>query len=780
LSPARGEKRCSRCGREHFISGPDGSLCPACRQEVFSWRLIGDNPRPVDPSEREMFFRDKPKEFLGQPQPLKEIWPRDLRVVRSCCFSCNCCCEVLVYVDDTGQVVKVEGDPDSPVTGGVLCSKGLAAKKLLTSPRRIPYPMVKRGSRASGNWDRVSWDEALDLIASKLIDLKDRYGPESIAFLEGTRRGWSRVFSRLANSLGAVNAGAPGWAQCLWPRLITSRVTFGSELMEVPDYPNSKCILVWGKNPPATYPIHAREIMAARARGAVIITVDPVFSKTAAKSDLWLQLRPGTDTALALGMAKVIIEEGLYDEDFVRSWTVGFDKLAARLGGYSLDEISKITWVPKELIQEAARVYALSRPASVSQGVTLDQTSNPIQTCRSLAILVAITGNVDVPGGNIVPSRRGEVSRNAHSFIRAESVPRKLLEKRLGYKEYPLLCGELAPVPSVHMPSLWRAVITEEPYPIRGALIFGSNVLVSYANSSMVEQALKKLEFIAVADVFMTPTADLADIIFPASSWLERNNVISSFQTSREYTLVQQAATRMGEARSDFEIIFDLGKRLGIGEYFWETEKDFLDHILEPVGLTFDEFTCLKRLHVPVKYRSYLKEGFKTPSGKVELYSSVLEKNGLDPLPSYHEPFQSPLETPGLAEEFPLVLTTGGRVPVFRHSEFRHIDWLRERCPFPIVQMHPATAKQLGIKPGTEVVVETPTGSVNGIADVTEGIHPSVVQVTPGWWGRGNINKIVQNEWCAPGIGTTPMRGLLCRVSRVKRPVLLDEWEGLG
>lgn len=692
--------------------------------------------------------------------------PPEVKVVRSACFSCNTACEVLVFVDKaTGRVIKVEGDPDSPVTRGVLCAKGLAAKDLIENPQRLRTPLKRTGRRGEGKWESISWEDALSIIAEKLLAYKDQYGPQGIAILEGTRRGWSRSYSRLANAFGAVNNGAAGWAQCLWPRLVENKATFGAPYLESSDCENTNCMLVWGVNPAATWPIKASEIMDARERGAYLIVIDPHFSETAAKADLWLQPRPETDTALGLAMLHVIIQNNLYDHDFVANWTTGFERLKAHVNDRTPEWGEGITRVPREQIVKAAEIYAHTDPACICRCLAVDLDHDSLQFCRVTSLLAAITGNIDIPGGNILVSSRGEISQNTHDFIGNHLVSKEDVSLRRGYEQFPFLCSDLSPVPTAHMPTLWETVVTGEPYPIKAALIFGSNAVVSYSNSGRVQEALKKLDFLAVTDLFMTKTAELADIVLPASSWLERNNVISSFQTSYTHTIAQQKAVDLPEARSDVDIIIDLANRLGIGDKFWEDETAMYDYLLEPAGLNLEELIAKKRLFAPLEYKQYEKNGFKTPSGKVEIYSSVFEKSGCEPLPIYTEPFQSPIKTPELAREYPLIMTSGRR-PFFRHTENRQNPLLREQCPNPPVRIHPQTAEKAGIGHGDSLIIETPTGSCKAVAELTEGLQPDVIQTMPGWPGEENVNNLIPWNEFSRGIGTVSMHSIMCRIRK--------------
>jgi anaerobic selenocysteine-containing dehydrogenase len=733
----------------------------------FALRLLGEK---VDPSFRCRVpageQKKRPKSHAAPKANPVSVKP-GVKIVKSACYSCNTCCEVLVFVDEaTGQILKVEGDPESPISRGLLCAKGLASRDLVYNPGRLRYPVQRTGERGEGKWKRISWEEALDRIAEKLLFYRGKYGPQGVAFLQGTIRGWSRVYTRLANAFGAVNHGAAGWAQCLWPRLVDNTVTFGAAYTEVPDFENTRGLLIWGTNPPSTWPYFASQIMDARERGAGLIVVDPYLSETAAKADIWLQLRPGTDTALALALLHVIICEGLYDREFIEKWTVGFDRLKEHVRGYTPEWGETITKVPATLIRKAARLYANTKPSAIYRCVSLEQIHDSIQACRAVSILAAITGNIGVPGGNVTVSQRGETSQNSHTFIAYDLLPADIIPLRRGFDEFPLLCDRVSPVPTAHMPSLWETIATGKPYPVKAALIFGSNALISYSNANRVKEAMAELDFIAVCDLFMTPTAEIADIVLPASSWLERDNMISSFQVCPTHTIAQQKTVELPEARSDVDIVCDLAKKLGLGEHFWNDSEELYDFLLRPTGLTFREFKEKKRIFAPLVYRQFEKNGFNTPSGKVELYSSLLEKNNCAPLPSYTAPVESPADAPGPETEYPCILTTGWRLPVYRHTENRENPLLREIAPRPGLLIHPDTASRLGISEGDPVIVETRVGSATLHAVLTLGIHPDVVQATPGWRGEANINRVIPWDRFAEGIGSVPMRGVSCRVKK--------------
>lgn len=752
------------------------------RRRSFALKLLGEktddsyrNNIPLYATERE----NSQSFFLQE----KYSPPPGTKVVETACYGCNSGCEVLVFVDErTGRILTVEGDPRSPFTKGILCSKGLAAKDLVYNPSRVTYPLKRIGTRGGNQWQRISWEEAFTEIVKNLVYYKDKLGPQGVTFLQGTQRGWTRFFSRLANSFGIVNHGAAGWAQCMWPRLVENKVTFGSSYTETADYSQTKCILNWAINPPATWAYKAAEIMDARERGAALIVVDPYLSETAAKADIWLQLKPGTDTALALSMQHVIITEDLYDHNFIDKWTQGFDKLQDHIKKFTPQWGESVTGVKASLIIAAARLYARTKPASITRCVALDMVHDSIQACRAVSLLAALTSNIGIPGGNILVSSRGDISQNSLDFIAHDLIPPEDLPLRRGYDEFPLLCGLLSPVPSAHMPTLWETIATEKPYPVKAAVIFGSNALVSYSNTHRVKEAMDNLDYIVVADMFMTPTAQMADLFLPVCSWLERDNVISSYQASPDLTYVQQKAVEpVGESKSDVDIICDLAQRLGLGQHFWQDSQAAYDYIIKPTGLTFQEFKKQKRIYSPIVFRQYEESGFKTPSGKIELYSSILEGYNLPPLPTYTEPKNDNGGEGGSAvEAYPLILTTGARVPVFRHTENRENPLLREICPSSKILIHPTTARKYEFLEGDEVIIETSTGAAKALACVTEGIRPEVVQVIPGWQGVENINRVIPWGHYSEGIGSVPMRGLQCRIRKNRSHSLENGGDGNG
>ncbi|MFC1965323.1 molybdopterin-dependent oxidoreductase, partial [Chloroflexota bacterium] len=628
-------------------------------------------------------------------------------------------------------------------------------------------PIKEGGERGQGNWQRVSWEEALDTIAREMLKAKDEHGAESVAMIMGSAKNiQDTLLKRLAFAFGTPNLVAPAHT-CAVPSALASGITYGfAEACDF-EYPPA-CIVAWGCNLSATNMGVYRQTVRAVSRGAKLLVIDLRKTELAQKAHLWLRPRPGSDLALSLAMINVIINEGLYDKDFVDNWTVGFDELKAHIQEYPPEKAAEITWIPAEKIIEAARLYAINKPACIRWGNATEHNVNSFQASRANAILRAITGNLDVPGG--------ELQWGHLPGLQYAGSPLELREKMPMEKWRTNVSAELKLLPIFNFAipeSVVAAILEEGPYPIRVAYIMGSNPLITWTNGWKTYRAFKKLDFLAVADMFMTPTAELADIVLPVASYLE-------FDTIKRYlrlpmAMVQQKVAEIGECWSDINIINELAKKMGLREYFWEDEQQFLDDILKPLGLTFEEFRKLGIVSgSKQRYRLYEVDGFGTPSGKVELYSSRLKEWGMDPLPAYYEPAETPYSDPELVKEYPLILTNG-KPALFQHFEGRQIPSLRGKHPEPVVNIHPETAKKLEIDEGDWVYIETKRGRIKQKTALMDNLDPRVVFVDFGWWfpergpselygwAESNINILTDDKPHCRELGTPILRGMLCK-----------------
>ncbi len=704
--------------------------------------------------------------------------PGNVKVLKSVCRSCHGGCSTLMHVSD-GELLKVEGDPEGPLNHGKLCPIGAATTELVYHPDRLKYPQRRIGPRGSGKWERISWDEALDEISERVLAIREETGPESIAMGTGTGRHHIRWVSRFGHALGTPNWCEPGFAQCFHPRVNTCIQTMGD--LPVCDFTGDvdpELIMYWGHNPPHSGPdgetrFNVRESLLSKPR---VITIDPRQTVVARKAEIFLQIRPGTDDALALAFLNVIINEDLYDREFCENYTHGFEELVEHVHQFTPEWAEPITWIPADKIRAAARLFAECKPAMLEWGCAIEHTPNTIQTVRALSLIPALTGNIDVPGGWIFGMKG---AGRFPSLI--ENLDPEVEKKRLGYDRFKMLCGEGADLPACHIPSLVDAMLYGEPYRVRAFLVFGNNTLTTYANTKHVYEALLKLYYMVCADLFMTPTAELADIVLPAASWPELNQIAALPTIAGNVVMGQQKVVQIGECKSDEEIFVELARRMKL-PVCTESVEDVLDQMLENGGqsVNFRGLAEQGWIHMPQKYRKYETEGFKTPTGKLELYSTRFEAMGYEPLPYYEEPPESPLSTPEVAEDYPYVLTTGGRISVYFNSEHRQLPLCRRGHPEPLAEIHPDTAAEHGIEDGDWMWIETRRGRIKQKAKVTDRIEPRVIHCEHGWWfperkgpdygiWESNANVLTDNRApFDPQMGTYQLRGLLCNVGKLE------------
>lgn len=724
------------------------------------------------------------------------------KVIRTVCQECYMGDGVLVYVKN-GKVVGIAGDPQSSVSGGDhLCSKCRnVVEGTLYHRDRLSHPLKRTGTKGEGQWARISWDQAIDEISEKILEIRGDYGPLAFA---ASVDGWHYTLCcMLMRAIGSPNL-MKSMQHCEGPGRVMDIATAGDIFTQFghgPDAHGSKCIIIWAQNPPETHLPQWRWIQEARKRGAVLITIDPRHILCAKEADVWLQVRPGSDCALALGMIKVIIEEELYDKNFVSNCCYGFDDLKAHIKNYSMEKAEDLTWVPKRDIAKSARLYASLKPACLVSGIGVMQGFGSTATAHAHSILVAITGNLDVKGGNLLSGHRKPPGfYTAYEFLKPDYpqhlLPIEIEEKRIGYQEFPLWSGHKAPISACHNELTVKAMITGEPYPIKALINHGTNLITQFPDSKTVYKALKQLDLSVHFNFMMTPTAKLADYVLPAAHWLERDEIpLTAGLWQPTIEARQKTVEPFGESRNEQQVILDIywkliekgfqpqKSRIGTDFIQWRTISEFIDYTLKGVGITWEE---LKRRHTydftAKPYRLYDDPSFKfkTPTGKVELYCTTLEALGKDPLPTHREPPESPFSTPELAKEYPLILM-GARVRggAFMHSSNRWAMWARKVHPYPQMDIHEETATKLNIHNDEWAWIETRYGRVMHKARVTKDIDPRVVSCEPGWWYPEKSNSLfgvwdsnVNVLWSMDGPydpveGTSTLRNMLCKVSKV-------------
>ena len=719
---------------------------------------------------------------------------------RTYCGLCHPRCG-LRFEMENGRAVKVTGDPEHPITRGRICGRGKLMLEHVYHPDRLNYPLKRKGERGAGKWEKITWEQALDEVAQKLSSLRDKYGAETLAFSHGTKRTYHWDERRFYNLFGSPNIfGANN--VCMCPSQAVEYATYGGFAWS--DVMRTKCVVLWGHAPSQSDPIGLYpNILAAKKNGAQLIVVDPRRIPEAQKADMFLQIRPGTDVALMLGWMRVIIEDELYDGEFVKNWTVGFDDLKAAAAAYTPERVAEITWLTAEQVVESARRYATTKPAIITWGFGLDkQGVNATQAARARSILRAITGNLDVPGGE--PLGWAEpvgriIGNDALEFN--EALSPKQRAKQLGADEYPFFgfpgweknaaANQRLPRDYMHPPvadmtsvaharAVCDAIISGKPYPVKAAISLASNPLLSLANTRHVYEALKALELYVVAEYYLTPSAALADYVFPICSTVETTEL---WLTPAFCVACPRGIEPLHERRNPYDFWRGLAVRLGQAEHWpWETVDEVWNWCLEPVGLTFQQLAEKNGIFGRRTHRRYEQLGFGTPSGKVELRSSIFEDLGCEPLPVYREMPHSVAGSPDLHREYPLVLSSGSRFMPMYHSEQRQIKKARKQNPDPLVSLHPDTAADLDVTDGDWVRVVTPQGSIRMRAQLTDIVDPRLVDVHHGWWFperreaepelfgvfESNANVLCPDgpEFCSPEIGGWPHTALLCRIEK--------------
>ena len=794
--------------------------------------------------------------------------------VHGYCSLCIARCGCTATVED-GRFVRLDPDPAHP-TGQALCAKGRAAPELVYHPQRLTHPL--RRTRPKGDpdpgWQRIGWDEALDLTANGMRAIAERHGPQSVVFSLSSPSTTAIADSagyvrRLMNAFGTPNA-VTSLDVCGWGRAFATRYTYGIGSVgaggaggAMPDIANTGCLVLWGYNPSISRLTHATATVEALKRGMKLIVIDPRHAGLASKADLWLRVRPGTDGALALGLANLMIQSGRFDRDFMRTWSNGphlvradtgrlltgrdlghdgdnrlvawnsshgravfydpsqgryegdstelalegeyrlatpqgevvchpaFELYSALCRRYSPEVLEETCWIPRAQLEQAARLLWDARPVSYYAWSGHEQHANATQTARAMSLLYALTGSFDARGGNVLfPSPPAKA-------ITGEDLPAaKRPAPVLGVERRPLGPARFN---SVTTHDFYRAILEGQPYPARGLIGFGSNMLLAHADGGRGRKALAALDFYAHADLFMTPTAELADVVLPVASSFEREALKIGFEISEQaQSLIQlrpAVVPPVGEARPDTGIIFDLAGRLGLAAEFWNGDVDAsYRHQLGPSGVTLEQLRAAPPgIRVPLQTR-YAKHaeldgagnprGFATPSRKVELYSQTFLEHGQAPLPEFVEPQMGPVARPDLATRFPLVLTSA-KPALFCQSQHRALPSLRRRAPHPKVDLHPDAAQARGIAEGDWVSIETPDGRARARAHLNRELDPRVAVGEHGWWQAcpevdapgyapfgpesANFNAIIGSTVLDPVSGTASHRSYLCEIRRLLR-----------
>jgi anaerobic selenocysteine-containing dehydrogenase len=669
----------------------------------------------------------------------------DEKLIPTFCAMCgpSSGCGIMAKVVD-GKFVGIESMPECPTNKGLNCPKAHAGPQWVYSPERLKYPMKRVGEKGEGKFQRITWDEAITLIADKLKEQKAKYGPESLGTVSPARRSYSEYIYRFLMTHGSPNYGHSGI--CAVQRMFTLSYTLGG--VPSADYANADLIIIWGAQP--IYSGSAKggvsKLVAAKKRGAKFITIKPTVEADGAMTDAtWVPVRPGTDAALGLAMLNVVINENLYDVAFVEKWCYGFEQLKAHVQQFTPEWAEKITGVTATQIKEVARLYAKTPKAAIDLSNGPEHARAANDAIRTMGALMAITGHLDKPGTNVWgASSKMPAPRGVHLFDR---YTQEWVDKLLGY-ELPQKLQPFSEGTSCSLYRLWNSVLGGEKYPARTIIAPGSQSIASTRGTKRIQEALKKLEFFVILDVARTSDMNYADVVVPVCTTYETDH---PFETSGAWIMARNKVIEpLGEYKSDYEFWLDLGTKMGYGADWWNGDiKKHMDWRMEPLEMTYEEL----RTKYP-KGRTYdmnpptfeqyatrfaakstrLDKAPYLPEGKVALYNTTFEKIGLTPMPVWRELPEGPTATPELLEKYPLLMSDYHTSKAYNAAWLRAVPFLREVEPYPFLQIHPDTAKARGISDGDWVIVDGPNGNLKVKAQIYPGTRPDTVFLLHGWW----------------------------------------------
>jgi anaerobic selenocysteine-containing dehydrogenase len=716
------------------------------------------------------------------------------KLVRTFCFDCHCKCGIYVHVKDN-QITKVEGDPENPISKGTLCCKAFSAQQIHNHPDRLKYPLKRAGKRGEDKWERISWDEAYDILEHEIRRISEQYDPNAFLIPQGTSRGANHFHARFAATYGSGGMGISPTHICLMPNLLPTLHTFGFfNFVDAPDILKGGCCVLWGMNPFTCFAgMTGRQVLEGIRNGSKLIVIDARFTDVAAKADLWLQPKPGSDLALALAITHVIMRDKLYDADFCDKWTYGFDELKESVKDNTPEWAEEITWIPAKKIEAAAHMMCENRPTNFSPSLGASVHDNGIQTGRAIANIMGIVGDLDAPGGNM-SNYYWDISMDPRvSLMGPDSVAK--IKQLPGLKEKPLL--EMAGNAWPH--AAWEAMRSPNvPIPIKGILCVASDLTMTYEDAQDVADALSHLEFIAVKDYFMNSMTKWADLVLPSAHWSEREGQFDEDGMSEPcpFIMPNKAVDPPGEAIDDWELFLQLGKRFNPELWPWKDVREMhLFRLKEFYGVegTWEELSKkpfaaitggenrVYKKYAQGKERTDGQPGFRTPTGRVELYNQMYADLGYEPLPVWHEP--SAWNNEAMMTDYPLLLMTGSRHYAFFHSAWDNIPMQRELQPDPYVELHPDAAAARGISDGDWCEVSAfGDRKIHLKAHVTKAIDARCAMIPrlgwkhackelglPGYgYDKANPNMLVPAEPSDLRHGIPPLRSWRCEIKRAE------------
>ncbi len=682
-------------------------------------------------------------------------------IIPTYCALCISRCGCLATVED-GRLLRIDPDPLHP-TGKAICIKARAAPELVGHPERLTTPLRRTSPKGAADpgWQPISWRDAIDMTAERLQAI----GAEQSAFCVATPSGTAIADSfawihRLAHLWGSPNM-VFATENCNWQRDFGAALTWGRSL-GMPDYEQTRTILLWGSNPAVTWLAHAERIRSAQQRGARLIVVDPRQGGLANGADLWLGLRPGSDTALALGLIHLLLSAGKADLDFLRRHSDAFDpapdgcgtvleRLAAHAAAWTPGRVAAATGIDETALHQAAEWLGGERPLSLYTWTGTCQQEHSTAATRAVNLLYALTGSLGQPGGN-----RWFAKPRINDIAAFDSVTPQTGKLTLGLAERPL--GPPARG-WITTRDLYRTIVSGEPYPVRALVAFGSNFLVSKPATRHAEEALAKLDFFVQTELFATPTARWADLLLPAASCWEREGLQAGFMVDpaaeTHLQLRPAVVAPPGEARADTEIAFQLACSLGLAGQFFNGDVDAgLAHQLAPSGVSVDQLRAAPRGLTAAALNS------EPPPPRIALWSAELARQSGSPWPAW--------TMPDTSADRPYRLTCGKTVH-YCHSQFRQLESLRRRQPGPAAELAPDVATARGIAAGDTVVISTSSGVMKCTATINPKLAAGTVWAHYGWWHASepiDYNACMEGECFDAISGSNALRGIACEVRR--------------
>ncbi len=706
------------------------------------------------------------------------------------CGICPAGCWVRAQIED-GRLVQVEPLPDHPL--GMICTNGVHSPEIVHDPQRLRHPLKRVGPKGTYEFEPISWDEAMETVAERLQSIKAESGPEATAIYTGRgsfELSLCDIFQPAGVAISSASSvlfpfGSPNTlgvgALCYVSFAMIAPHTTMGEMYHTMDFDidQAQLIVVWGANPATDSPPLAHEqIKQARARGAEVVVIDPRRTETARDTGAeWVPIRPGTDGALALGLINVLVEEELYDEEFVSQWTIGWEPLVDYIQHFRPEAVEEITGIPAGKVVELARRIAGARGACPVMYTGLEYADSGVQAIRAVFTLWGVAGQLDVPGGLLFRMKENRFPINRQGLVENPDVRQALGRDR--FPVYSMYRGES------HAIALPDSILKGEPYKIRALMILGGSIITAWPNPTIWREALGALDFLVTIDRHFTADAAWADIVLPATTGYE----ISSYMTYGPlFKLRERLIDPVGEARDDFHILAELASRLGYGDTYPQSDEERLSHALEGSGFTLEEVRANDgEVRCPTVMTQYKKwergllrpdgqPGFDTPTGKFEIASSILEEHGYDALPVYTEPKEGPLARPDLAQRYPLVFNSGARIFADFRSQHHGVPGLQRKAPEPMVTLNTEDAEARDISLGDWVYLETSRGRLKYRAQVTDDIVPGAIEANMGGggplgteaWRECNVNDLTDLANYDPISGFPVYKALLCEVVKAE------------